>query len=148
MSIYEIQIKTGERWTVTDAFEEYDAAFERVMRIERNEQPQELRLRRVDLIRTGISRERTVYEGGLSIRQEKLALQAVEERNALKQRIQDRQSRQRMAETEKAVAKSEAKSQTWLHAQTHPVYVTLMSGFLLLLGLGAMYFVQHSLFVS
>ncbi|MBT5051294.1 MAG: hypothetical protein HOM58_22555 [Rhodospirillaceae bacterium] len=148
MSIYEIQVKSGERWTVEDASEEYDVAFERVLRMERVEQPGELRLRRVDQIRTGISRERTVYEGGSRIRQERRARYALEERNALKQRIQDRQSHKRMTETAKVEAEIEAKRQTRLQAQTHPVYMTLMSGFILLLGLGAMYFVQHSLFVS
>ena len=148
MSIYEIQVKTGGRWTVTDAYEEYDTAFESALRIERVDMPQELRLRRVDLIKSGISRERTVYEGGLKIRQEKRALQALEEKNSLKQRIQERQTRQRMADREKIEAQIEARHQSRLHAQTHPVYVTLMSGFLLLLGLGAMYFVQYSLFVS
>lgn len=148
MSIYEIQVKSGERWTVRDAFEEYNAALEHVMRLERVEQPHELRLRRVDLIKTGISRERTVYEGGIKIRRDKRALREIEERNSLQQRIQERHSRQRMAATANTEARSEARSQSWLQAQTHPVYLTLMSGFLLLLGLGAMYFVQHSLFVS
>ena len=148
MSIYEIQVKSGGRWTVTDAFEEYDAAFEQVMRLERVEQPDELRLRRVDLIRTGISRERTVYEGGLKIRRERRALQELEEKNSLKQRILERRNRLSAEKAAKIAAKIASRNQSRLNVQTHPVYLTFMSGFIFFLGLGAMYFLQHSLFAS
>ena len=70
MSIFEIQVVRDGRWIASDAFENYEAAYECAARIEQNQRPEPLRIRRIDLMTTGTMRERTMYDGGQKPRRE------------------------------------------------------------------------------
>ena len=137
MSIFEIQIVSDGRWKVSHAFEDFDAAYECADRIERKELPEQLRIRRVDMIRPGIMRERTMYDGGQKVRREKSAERKAEEQEAFRRRIADRRIQRNLLETA-------GKTRKPLFSSNSPLYLTLVSLTIGLTGLSALYLVERA----
>ena len=137
MSIFEIQIMSDGRWMADDAFEDYDSAYKSAERIERRRQPDQLRIRRIDLVRPGITRERTMYDGGQKVRRERASERTREGRDAFRQRIADRRVSRTMAE-------NAARQKNGQLSRTGPVYLTVVSLSLFLTGLSAIYFVEKA----
>ena len=137
MPIFEVQVVSDGRWKADDAFEDYDAAYECAERIERTRQPDRLRIRRIDLIKPGIARERTMYDGGQTVHRQKSAERQHREQAAFRQRIADRRIRRTMA-------KNAASRNKKLFSSNSPVYLTLVSLTICLTGLSAMYLVEKA----
>ena len=136
MPIFEIQVVSGGRWKAKDAFDDYDAAYEYAVRIERTHRPEQLRIRRIDLSKPGVTRERTVYDGGQKARRAEAADRKRQGQDAFRQRIADRRVRRIMAEN--------AARQKKLFSSNSPVYLTLVSLSIGLTGLSAMYLVEKA----
>ena len=137
MSIFEIQVVSDGRWMANDAFEDYDAAYECAVRIERKHQPEQLRIRRIDLIRPGTTREKTMYDGGRKVRRERAADKTSQEQNAYRRRIANRRVRRTTAE-------NAANQKKKLFSSSSPVYLTLVSLTICLTGLSAIYLVEKA----
>ncbi len=137
MSIFEIQVVSDGRWKAKDAFEDYNAAYECAEWIERKHQPEQLRIRRIDLIKSGITRERTMYDGGRKVRRERAASKTRQEQDAYRQRIADRRIRRTRAE-------NDASQKNKLFSSSSPVYLTLVSLSIFLTGLSAIYLVEKA----
>ena len=135
MSIFEIQIERNGRWMADDAFEDIDAAYECAAWIERKRKPEQLRIRRLDMIRPGFTRERTVYDGGQKVHRQKAAEKDRQEQDAMRQRVADRRIR-------RAQAEGAARQKISLFSSNSPVYLTLVSLSIGLTGLSAMYLVE------
>ena len=134
MPIFEIQVMSGGRWKARDAFDDQDAAYEYAARIERTHHPEQLRIRRTDLSKSGSPRERTVYEGGRKAQRTKAAERKREEQDAFRQRIADRRIRR--------IAAENAARKNRVFSSNSPVYLTLVSLCIGLTGLSAMYLVE------
>ena len=137
MSIFEIQVVSEGRWKANDAFEDYDAAYECAERIERKHQPERLRIRRIDLIKPDIIRERTMYDGGQKVRRERAIKKKSQEQDAFRQRIADRRVRRTMV-------KNAASQKYKLLSSSSPVYLTVVSLSIFLTGLSAIYLVEKA----
>ncbi len=136
MSIFEIQVVSDGRWKASDAFADFDEAYERAEWVERKRQPEQLRIRRIDITKSGIMRERTMYDGGQQARRERAADSKRQERDAFRQRIAARRIRRTMAEN--------AANQKKLFSSNSPVYLTLVSLSIGLTGLSAIYLVEKA----
>jgi hypothetical protein len=136
MSIFEIQIVSNGRWKSNDAFEDYDAAYECAERIERRHQPEQLRIRRLDITKSGMMRETTIYDGGCKFRRDKAEERRRQEQDALRQRVADRRNRQMTAKN--------ARQHKNLFSSSSPVYLTLVSLSICLTGLSALYLVEKA----
>ena len=137
MSIFEIQVERDGRWKANDIFEDYDAACECARRIEQRLRPERLRIRRVDLVKSGNIRERTMYNGGQKAQRERAAEKERQEREAYIQRVADRRTRQ-------TVVSNAADNKKILFSSTSPVYLTLVSLSIFLTGLSAIYLVERA----
>ena len=137
MSIFEIQVVRDGRWIASDAFENYEAAYECAARIEQNQRPEPLRIRRIDLMTTGTMRERTMYDGGQKPRREMAVERQRQEQDALRKHIADRHIR-------RIRAKNAAGHKNACFSSNHPVYLTLVSLSIFLTGLSAMYLVDRA----
>ena len=136
MSIYEVQTVSGGRWMSNDVFDDVDAAYEYAERIERMRRPEQLRIRQVDAIRPGFTRERTVYDGGRKVERERAAGREREEQEAYRQRVADRRARQN--------AEKHAGRRKPLFSSNDPIYLTLVSLTIGLTGLSALYLVERA----
>jgi hypothetical protein len=136
MPIFEIQIVSDGRWKAKDLFDDHEAAYECAERIDRTHQPEQLRIRRIDMTKSGMLRERTVYDGGRKVRREQAAAKKNQEQDAFLQRVADRRIQRTMAEDAAAKIK--------LFSSTSPVYLTLVSLSIFLTGLSAMYLVERA----
>jgi len=137
MSIFEIQIVSDGRWKAKDVFDDHEAAYECAERFDRTHQPEQLRIRRIDMTEAGNFRERTVYEGGRKIRREQAAAKKGQEQDAFLKRVADRR-------VQRTVAENAAGSKNKLFSSTSPVYLTLVSLSIFLTGLSAMYLVEKA----
>ena len=126
MPIFEVQIANDGRWITNDAFDDMDAAYEYAERIQRMRQPEELRIRRLDQTKSGLPREKTVYQGGSKVRREQAVDRKLHDQDAYRQRISDRRVQRIMAEN------AASQKRKWF-SSTSPVYLTLVG---LCIGLG------------
>lgn len=137
MSVFEIQVVSEGRWKAKDVFEDYDAAYASAERFERLHRPEQLRIRRIEIVKPGVIRERTMYDGGRQVRSERAAGKKDQEQEAFRQRIADRRTHRTMREN----APSNKKT---LFSSTSPVYLTLVSLTIFLTGLSALYLVEKA----
>ena len=136
MSIFEIQIVSGGRWKACDAFDDYDEAYECAERIERTRQPEQLRIRRIDHLKPGSTRERTMYDGGQKTRRDGAAERKRQDEDAFRQRVADRR-------VHRNKLKNAAGRINVLFSGHGPVYLTLVSLSIGLIGLSALYLVER-----
>ena len=137
MSVFEIQVVSDGRWKAKDVFEDYDAAYVSAERFERLHRPEQLRIRRIDFVRPDFTRERTMYDGGLQVRSERVAGRKHQEQEAFRQRVADRRIRQ-------TILVNAPRNKKPLFSNTNPVYLTLVSLSICLTGLSALYWVEKA----
>lgn len=137
MSIFEVQIISEGRWKSTEAFVDYESAYECAERIDRKLRTEQLRVCSVDMERNGGIREQVLYEGGLKVRRAKANQYKQVEQDAYRQRIVDRRKQRTMAE-------DAARRKKMLFSSNSPIYLTLVSLTIGLTGLSALYLVEKA----